>query len=63
MPKVELFFVSNHPYPWRFRIHYQGHTHEFAGIPNMCSTKKQAAMRASWRARWLTKGEFNKHYQ
>lgn len=65
-PIVEVFKVDydfNHPYPWMFRIKYQGKTHEFAGIRNKCSTKRQAAIRGWWRARWMMDGTYDQRYK
>ncbi len=51
---IEIYKIKeDHPYPWRFRIHFQGTWWEFSGIPNYCKTKHQAAMRAWWRVRWM----------
>jgi hypothetical protein len=65
IPKVELFRQTeeNHPYPWMFRIHWKGETWNFAGTPNQCATKREAAMRAWWRVRWMLSGEFEKRYK
>jgi hypothetical protein len=61
-PQIQVYCVPNHPYPWRFNITYQGATHIFAGMPNMCSTKRQALKRAWWRAKWLIEGTFEQKY-
>jgi len=51
-----------HPYPWRFSVSHAGKTHAFAGIPNQCATKREAAARAGWRLRWLRDGSFAQRY-
>lgn len=52
-----------HPYPWMFAVTYRGVRHEFAGLPNQCSTKRAATMRARWRAKWLEDGTYNSRYR
>lgn len=54
---------DDHPYPWRFKVTFDGVTHEFAGVPNQCETPRQAAARARWRARWLENGTFHTRYK
>ena len=51
-----------HPYPWRFRVHFQGQTWEFGGVPNQCHSRRSAIARATWRLRWLRSGMFDRHY-
>lgn len=51
-----------HPYPWRYAVTYRGERHEFAGLPNQCATKRQASIRARWRAKWLEDGSFARRY-
>ncbi len=53
---------EGHPYPWRFKVTYNGKTHTFAGLPNQCATRRAASMRARWRARWLEDGSFKRRY-
>ncbi len=61
---IDVYCVDEdwHPYPWRFKVTYKGETHEFAGIPNQCATRRAASMRARWRARWLENGTFESRY-
>lgn len=48
--------------PWRFEVTYEGRTYGFAGTPNYCESRRSAAMRASYRRRWLVSGEFARRY-
>lgn len=61
---VRVFRVDSawHPYPWRFEVTFGGRTWQFAGVPNMCETRRQAAARAGWRLRWLALGVMDRHY-
>lgn len=61
---IEVFRAGPdwHPYPWRFTVSHEGVTHQFAGIQNQCATKRQASIRARWRARWLEDGTFASRY-
>jgi hypothetical protein len=52
-----------HPYPWGFAVTYRGVRHEFAGLPNQCATKRQASIRARWRAKWLEDGTYAQRYR
>lgn len=64
--RVETFKVDhgwNHPYPWLFRVHYQGRVIEFRGVPNQCATRRQAAIRGWWRLRWLRDGTYDRRYK
>lgn len=63
--RVEVFRAGypGHPYPWMFRVHFRGRTIQFAGIPNQCATRRQAAARAGWRLRWLRLGTYDDHYK
>lgn len=54
---------ARHPYPWRFAVSFQGVRHVFAGIPNQCESRRSAAMRARWRAKWLEDGSYTRRYQ
>ena len=62
--RVEVFRAGypDDPYPWMFRVHFQGRVIAFGGIPNCCATRRQAAARAGWRLRWLRLGTFDQHY-
>jgi hypothetical protein len=62
--RIEVFKRGGewHPYPWMFSVTYRGVRHEFAGIQNRCATKRAAAMRARWRAKWLEDGTFDGRY-
>lgn len=61
---IETFRIPEdwHPYPWRFAVTFKGVRHAFAGIPNQCETRRQAAARARWRAKWLEQGRFDERY-
>jgi hypothetical protein len=49
--------------PWRFRVwDRSGNVHNFAGLPNYCRSVRSAMMRAWYRAKWMTNGEYEKHY-
>ncbi len=64
--RVEVCRVDhgwNHPYPWMFRVLFEGRTHEFGGIPNQCATRQQALARGGWRLRWLRDGTFGERYK
>lgn len=64
--RVEVWKLDHgwpHPYPWRFRVHFRGRTYEFAGIPNQCKSRRQAAARGRWRLRWLRDGTFGQKYR
>ncbi len=51
-------------FPWRFSVKEpSGGLHEFYGIPNYCETKKQALRRGWIRAKWLSEGNWGKHYE
>ena len=62
--RVEVFHSGcpNDPFPWMFRVHFQGQVISFGGIPNQCATRREAAARAGWRLRWLRLGTFDRHY-
>jgi hypothetical protein len=62
--EIEVFQVDAdwHPYPWRFAVTYKGVRHTFAGLPNLCETRRSATMRARWRAKWLEEGSFTHKY-
>lgn len=62
---IEVWKIDEpmHPYPWRFAVTFNGVQHEFTGLENQCETKRQAAARASWRARWLENGTYNQRYR
>ena len=61
---IEVFRCHEdwHPYPWRFAVTYDGVRHTFAGIPNQCTSKRSASVRARYRAKWLEDGSFSKRY-
>jgi hypothetical protein len=64
--RVEVYKADhgwNHPYPWRFRVHFQGRKIDFGGIPNQCATKREAAARAGWRLRWMRQGTYDQKYR
>lgn len=51
-----------HSLPWTFTVKSGDSTYTFYGIPNKCSTVRQALRRAWWRAKWISEGTFEKHY-
>lgn len=51
-----------YPFPWRFRIMWRGVRHVYAGWPNACATKREAAARGAWRARWMLDGSYDRRY-
>ena len=62
-PEIIVWKIEeNHPYPWRFSIVFQGKKTEFIGIPNQCTTKREAYKRAWWRAKWMQEGTFDARY-
>lgn len=63
--RVEVYKVDHgwdHPYPWMFRVHFGGKTFQYAGVPNQCATRREAAARAGWRLRWLRLGVHDTKY-
>lgn len=63
---IKIFKINEPQYalcPWRFEIIYRGITHRYSGIPNYCETKRSAAIRASYRKRWLENGTYEQHYR
>lgn len=63
---IEVFRKAEdwwHPYPWRFAVTYRGVRHEFAGLPNQCASRRQASLRARWRAKWLEDGTYSQRYK
>ena len=63
--EIEVWRIAEewHPYPWRFAVTFNGKRHVYAGVPNQCETRRQASMRARWRARWFEDGTYSQHYQ
>lgn len=63
-PIIKVWKIEEdwHPYSWRFSVTFQGRTHQFAGVPNYCETKRSASCRARWRAKWLLNGTFDRRY-
>ena len=63
-PVIRIFHTGEdgHPYPWRFEITFRGVTHGYGGIPNKCATRREAAARAGWRAKWMREGTYGDHY-
>ena len=64
--RVEVYKVPhgwNHPYPWMFRVWFAGVCHQYAGMPNQCATKREAAARAGWRLRWFRDGSHANRYR
>jgi hypothetical protein len=59
---VRTYHVGHGCYPWRFEVAYQGKVYGFAGIPNKCETRREAAARAVGRLRWFRRGEFDEKY-
>lgn len=57
------FHEEDGPFPWTFDVAHKGKTFYFRGIPNRCATKREAAARAGWRAKWLREGTFDQHYK
>lgn len=54
---------DNRPFlPWRFAVTYNNGRWDYIGIPNYCRSKRSAAMRGWWRAKWLESGEHDKRY-
>lgn len=64
--EVEVWRIKG-PYwgcaPWRYKITRHGKTYNFSGVPNYLETKRKALKRAWWRAKWLSTGEYDKHYK
>lgn len=66
--RVEVFrsdegLQYHHPYPWQFRVWFGGKCYLFAGLPNKCETRRQAAIRGWWRLRWLRDGSYWTRYR
>jgi hypothetical protein len=62
-PVVHICKINdNSSFPWRFSITFKGETFRFLGIPNHCSSRRSAAIRAWWRCRWLMDGTYSKKY-
>ena len=64
--RVEVYKVDHgwaHPYPWMFRVWFQGVCHQYAGMPNQCATRREAAARGGWRLRWFRLGVHHLHYR
>lgn len=52
-------FKADGPYPYTFEIQWSADSRSrFAGIPNRCSSTKEALMRAWWHCKWKREGKY-----
>lgn len=62
---VEVWRIKG-PYwgccPWRYSVTHEGKRRCFSGVPNYLETRRQALKKAWWRAKWLSSGEWDRHY-
>lgn len=51
-------------YPWAFAVQEDGRPEMlFGGVPNWCSTRHSALMRAWWRTKWINNGTWDHLYK
>lgn len=64
--KVKVWKLDTEWYraiPWRFSVTGpDGKEWKYIGIPNYCSTKQSALMRAWYRAKWINNGTIEERY-
>jgi len=51
------------PSTWMFKVERDGQSWEFFGVPNYCDSVRSALRRGWWRAKWISEGTYDQHYQ
>ena len=50
--------------PWRFRLWKPDGTEiQFTGVPNYCTSRRSAMMRAKARCKWIADGTYDSRYK
>ena len=65
--KIKIWKLDTEWYktmPWRFSVtDLEGKEWKYTGIPNYCTTKHSALMRAWYRAKWINNGTISTKYK